>query len=244
MRNANIQPTYNNEVGLVQHLFQELKDEGYINLERQLVIVENGDCYFTKPIHKKIIFFNKNCPIPRDMRLLALILLHEEGHKKYSQFQSVYTYWILLPLFAFFITGFLTIFLFDLLWIITNSKSFQNTNILYTIPIYLVIWLFLWLLIKHFYSKKYMRYDEIHADIYGAIGIKKKYNELKPSLITKASFEYFNTLRDTRKTPKNQIIRLLFQLWGIVKKIDYKIDDSVPSHDERIEIIRSLIDTD
>lgn len=219
MANSDIQPE-NNENRVIVDLFKELRDEGYIKPERQLAIVENGDPYYTKPIHKEFIFFNKNYPIPEDTRILTLILLHEEGHKRYSQFQSVYIFYILLPLFACFFMGILIIFLFNLFWITINPEFSKNPFSYYGIPLYIGLFFFFWLSIKHFFSKRYLRCDEIHADIYGAIGIKKKYNEANPSLITKASFEYYDSLKGMRTLPETRIQRQFFQLKRLLKRIE------------------------
>lgn len=233
----------NQKTRRLMDLFQELKNEGYIDSKRELVITEKGDCYYGNLINKDLIFFNKNCPIPGDNRVLALILLHEEGHKKFPQFQYVYSFWVLPFLIIFFLLGALILFLSSLLMIISNPESPHTFLTHYAFPCYFLIFFFVWLILKYYYSRKYLRFDEINSDIYGAICIKKKYDELNPSLITKASFDYFESLTGFNKRSKNRIIRTISHLCGKIRRIEYLFDDRYPSHAERVEIIHSLMDT-
>jgi hypothetical protein len=236
MENTNLQPD-NDKIEFVKTLFQELKDEGYIKPERELVIVEKGDVFFATLRDKNKIFFNRNCPIPDNIRVLTLIILHEEGHKRYSQFEYVYTFWLLPALFSLFALCGLVLFLGGLLCYFINPNSPKNFLSDSTFILYLFAFFFFWLIIKYQYSRKYLRFDEINSDIYGAIGVMKKYNEFNPSLVTKASFDFFKSFHNNEVCSKNRLLLILLRVW-------YMIDSRYPSHNERIEIIHSLIDKD
>lgn len=215
-------------VQFVQNLFNELKHDGFIEQERELVIVDKGPIIRTENSNESKIFFNKKYEIPNDERILTLFITHEEAHKRFPQFRRVYSHWILslsglVFLFVFFELSLFIPFNIALVGTFTGFFTFSG-------------------ILLHLFSKSYFKSDEINADIYAASCVMKKYNENNPSLLIKNSFGIFNSLRPTYPK-KPTYFRLIFSnLIRGFNKIWYLFYDTHPSHEERVKLIKTLFD--
>ncbi len=190
----------------VEKVFEELKEKNIINKSKKLVKSKNVHNFKASLIFNKIYYNPSYADTSEDS--LRFIFSHEEGHHRKIQrtWLPIILLFCIIP-FIFFI------------WRIYPNVYF----IFFCFILYLVLFFFLWYLLKPWLKK-----DEFDADLWAAIQLKREYKIKNIEEFIGKALDEFSKIR-----PKvNSLIRIMIKL-KITKFLGYH-----PSNKERIDYIK------
>ncbi len=165
-----IQPFNTNPRNRIERIFLELKSKGLVKKSRIIDFCISDQAFSSSLITRKI-YCDCTFRMPIDPDCVRFCLLHEEGHLRYFQYR------LLLILIYMIEIG--VVFSFPQL------KNFSSLNVVLLLAFAIVLFFGIICLIFIPFRLCYplFRKDEFISDLYGAIGLKRKYWVDEPSKI-------------------------------------------------------------
>jgi hypothetical protein len=190
-----IQPFNTNPRNRIERIFLELKLKGLVKKSRIIDFCICDQAFSSSLITRKI-YCDCTFRIPRDPNCIRFCLLHEEAHLRNFQ----YRYLLIL------------IYMIEIgvVFLFSQLMKFSSLNVVFILAFAIVLFFGILCLIFIPFRLCYplFRKDEFNSDLFGAIGLKRKYWVDEPSkmvheaLIIYQSDEY----KGTKKSGNNEKI--------------------------------------